>query len=173
MDAGVRGGARWSMGGARCCWGGGGPRGRNPIATRRTSDVSGRAGKAGKREIGELEWAVEDAEQGGYAHFMLKEIFEQPRALQESLLPTLAESIVNGLDLNWRIGSISIVACGTSFHAGLVGKYVIEQLTAIPVNVYHASEFRYSPPVQNVGGMLSARPLVLLKIGRASCRERV
>ena len=125
-------------------------------------EISDMAGKTREPEIEELEWAVEDAEQGGYAHFMLKEIFEQPRALQESLLPTLAEAIVDGLDLNWRIGSISIVACGTSFHAGLVGKYVIEQLTAIPVNVYHASEFRYSPPVQNVGGMLSARPLVLL-----------
>ncbi len=125
-------------------------------------EISDMTGGTREPEIEELEWVVEDAEQGGYAHFMLKEIFEQPRALQESLLPTLAEAIVEGLDLNWRIGSISIVACGTSFHAGLVGKYVIEQLTAIPVNVYHASEFRYSPPVQNVGGMLSARPLVVL-----------
>jgi len=125
-------------------------------------EISDMTGGTREPEIEELEWVVEDAEQGGYAHFMLKEIFEQPRALQESLLPTLAEAIVEGLDLNWRIGSISIVACGTSFHAGLVGKYVIEQLTAVPVNVYHASEFRYSPPVQNVGGMLSARPLVVL-----------
>ncbi len=125
-------------------------------------EISDMTGGTRETENEEREWVVEDAEQGGYAHFMLKEIFEQPRALQESLLPTLAEAIVEGLDLNWRIGSISIVACGTSFHAGLVGKYVIEQLTAVPVNVYHASEFRYSPPVQNVGGMLSARPLVVL-----------
>jgi len=120
------------------------------------------AGNIREPEIEELDWSFEDSERGGYTHYMLKEIFEQPRALQESLLPTLAEAIIDGLDLNWRIGSISIVACGTSLHAGMVGKYVIEQLTAIPVNVCHASEFRYSPPVQNVGGMLSARPLVVL-----------
>ena len=125
-------------------------------------EISDMAGNIREPEIEELDWSFEDSERGGYAHYMLKEIFEQPRALQESLLPTLAEAIIDGLDLNWRIGSISIVACGTSLHAGLVGKYVIEQLTAIPVNVCHASEFRYSPPVQNVGGMLSARPLVVL-----------
>jgi glucosamine--fructose-6-phosphate aminotransferase (isomerizing) len=125
-------------------------------------EISDMAGNIREPEIEELDWAFEDSERGGYTHYMLKEIFEQPRALQESLLPTLAEAIIDGLDLNWRIGSISIVACGTSLHAGMVGKYVIEQLTAIPVNVCHASEFRYSPPVQNVGGMLSARPLVVL-----------
>ena len=125
-------------------------------------EISDMAGNIREPEIEELDWSFEDSERGGYTHYMLKEIFEQPRALQESLLPTLAEAIIDGLDLNWRIGSISIVACGTSLHAGMVGKYVIEQLTAIPVNVCHASEFRYSPPVQNVGGMLSARPLVVL-----------
>ena len=125
-------------------------------------EISDMIGNIREPEIEELDWSFEDSERGGYAHYMLKEIFEQPRALQESLLPTLAEAIIDGLDLNWRIGSISIVACGTSLHAGMVGKYVIEQLTAIPVNVCHASEFRYSPPVQNVGGMLSARPLVVL-----------
>ena len=138
---------------------------RNGELVRFTADsveISDMAGNTREPEIEELDWSVEDSERGGYAHYMLKEIFEQPRALQESLLPTLAEAIIDGLDLDWRIGSISIVACGTSLHAGLVGKYVIEQLTAIPVNVYHASEFRYSPPVQNVGGMLSARPLVVL-----------
>ena len=54
------------------------------------------------------------------------------------------------------------MACGTSYHAGLVGKYVIEQLTAIPVSVHYASEFRYAAPVQGVGGLLSSRPLVIL-----------
>ncbi len=130
--------------------------------TANSVEISDMAGNIREPEIEVLDWSVEDSEKGGYAHYMLKEIFEQPRALQESLLPTLAEAIIDGLDLDWRIGSISIVACGTSLHAGLVGKYVIEQLTAIPVNVCHASEFRYSPPVQNVGGMLSARPLVVL-----------
>ncbi len=77
-------------------------------------EISDMAGETREPEIEELEWTVEDAEQGGYAHFMLKEIFEQPRALQESLLPTLAEAIVEGLDLNWRIGSISIWSASMS-----------------------------------------------------------
>jgi glucosamine--fructose-6-phosphate aminotransferase (isomerizing) len=74
----------------------------------------------------------------------------------------LLDSPLEKLNLNWKIGSISVVACGTSFHAGLVGKYVIEQLTAIPVSVSYSSEFRYAAPVQGVGGLLSSRPLVVL-----------
>ncbi len=105
---------------------------------------------------------TEDAEKGGFEHFMLKEIFEQPKALQDSLTELLVESPLERLGLNWKIGSISIVACGTSYQAGLVGKYVIEQLTAIPVSVNYSSEFRYAAPVQGVGGLLSSRPLVVL-----------
>ena len=105
---------------------------------------------------------TEVAEKGGFEHFMLKEIFEQPKALQDSLTELFVESPLDNLDLSWKIGSISIVACGTSYHAGLVGKYVIEQLTAIPVSVHYASEFRYAAPVQGGGGLLSSRPLVIL-----------
>ena len=105
---------------------------------------------------------TEVAEKGGFEHFMIKEIFEQPKALQDSLTELLVESPLERLGLNWKIGSISIVACGTSYHAGLVGKYVIEQLTAIPVSVSYSSEFRYAAPVQGVGGLLSSRPLVIL-----------
>ena len=93
---------------------------------------------------------------------MLKEIFEQPKALQDSGTELLSDSKLTNLGLNWKIGSMSIVACGTSYHAGLVGKYVIEQLTAIPVSVSCSSEFRYAAPVQGVGGLLSSRPLVVL-----------
>ena len=113
-------------------------------------------------EIEEVEKYTEVSEKGGFEHFMLKEIFEQPKALQESLTELLIESPLERLGLNWKIGSISIVACGTSYHAGLVGKYVIEQLTAIPVSVSYSSEFRYAAPVQGVGGLLSSRPLVVL-----------
>ena len=109
-----------------------------------------------------VEKYTEVAEKGGFEHFMLKEIFEQPKALQDSLNELLVESPLERLGLNWKIGSISIVACGTSYHAGLVGKYVIEQLTAIPVSVSYSSEFRYAAPVQGVGGLLSSRPLVIL-----------
>ena len=80
----------------------------------------------------------------------------------QSLTELLVDSPLERLGLNWKIGSISIVACGTSYHAGLVGKYVIEQLTAIPVSVGYSSEFRYAAPVQGVGGLLSSRPLVVL-----------
>ena len=109
-----------------------------------------------------VEKYTEVAEKGGFEHFMLKEIFEQPKALQDSLTELLVESPLERLGLNWKIGSMSIVACGTSYHAGLVGKYVIEQLTAIPVSVSYSSEFRYAAPVQGVGGLLSSRPLVIL-----------
>lgn len=105
---------------------------------------------------------TEVAEKGGYEHYMLKEIFEQPKAVQDSLNELLIESPLENLGLNWKLGSISIVACGTSYHAGLVGKYVIEQLTAVPVSVQYSSEFRYAAPVQGVGGLLSSRPLVVL-----------
>ena len=113
-------------------------------------------------EIETVEKYTEVAEKGGYEHFMLKEIFEQPKVLQDSLTELLVDSPLEHLGLNWKIGSISIVACGTSYHAGLVGKYVIEQLTAIPVSVGYSSEFRYAAPVQGVGGLLSSRPLVVL-----------
>ena len=113
-------------------------------------------------EIEEVEKYTEVSEKGGFEHFMLKEIFEQPKALQDSLRELLIDSPLEKLNLNWKIGSISVVACGTSFHAGLVGKYVIEQLTAIPVSVSYSSEFRYAAPVQGVGGLLSSRPLVVL-----------
>lgn len=121
------------------------------------------------RELQSLEYEVEIvekyteiAEKGGYEHFMLKEIFEQPKALQDSLNELLIDNPLEKLGLNWKIGSISVIACGTSYHAGLVGKYVIEQLTAIPVSVGYSSEFRYAAPVQGVGGLLSSRPLVVL-----------
>ena len=115
-----------------------------------------------KFEIETVEKYTEVSEKGGFEHFMLKEIFEQPKALQDSQTELFVNSPLDKLHLNWKIGSISIVACGTSYHAGLVGKYVIEQLTAIPVSVHYASEFRYAAPVQGVGGLLSSRPLVVL-----------
>ena len=113
-------------------------------------------------DVETIEKYTEVAEKGGYEHFMLKEIFEQPKAIQDSLNELLIESPLEKLGLNWKLGSISIVACGTSYHAGLVGKYVIEQLTAVPVSVQYSSEFRYAAPVQGVGGLLSSRPLVVL-----------
>ncbi|HHH79833.1 MAG TPA: glutamine--fructose-6-phosphate transaminase (isomerizing) [Thermoplasmatales archaeon] len=102
------------------------------------------------REVHVVEWSIEDAEKGGFPHFMLKEIYEQPHAIQHSLrgrISEIGQSVkfngkVEGL-LHGDFDSISIVACGTSFYAGLIGKYIIEELTGIPVSVELASEYRY------------------------------
>lgn len=104
-------------------------------------------GRSVDREIQEIEWSLESAEKGGYKHFMIKEIFEQPAALQESMRGRWVEPSYryNHRDLR----SLRIVACGTSYHAGLTGKYIIEEILKIPVTVEVASEFRYSPRIMD------------------------
>ncbi len=100
-------------------------------------------GELVERETKEITWSVEDAEKGGYEHYMLKEIYEQPKAIHDSFLGRL-----NGLDevdlSRYDIDSINLISCGTSYHAALVGKYIIERLTGIPCNTELASEYRYS-----------------------------
>ena len=103
-------------------------------------------GNAVKREAQEIEWSLEDAEKGGYKHFMLKEIFEQPAALQESMRGRWVEPADRYNHRSLR--SVKIVACGTSYHAGLTGKYILEEILKIPVTVEVASEYRYSPPIR-------------------------
>ncbi len=100
-------------------------------------------GKRIKRDVVHIDWSIEDAEKGGYEHFMLKEIFEQPAAIENTFYSLTSR------DNMWNVNfdRITIVACGTSYHAGLVGKYVIEELLHIPVEVYYASEYRYRPKV--------------------------
>ncbi len=107
------------------------------------------------RELVRIEWDKEQAEKDGYEHYMLKEIYEQPRALRNTLVGRVDERTQKvafpGLNLTPQaitgIDKIFIVACGTAYHAGLVGKYVIESLTQIPVEVDVASEFRYRRPL--------------------------
>ena len=93
-------------------------------------------------------WSVEDAKKGGYAHFMLKEIHEQPRVIRDTIgeYISLTESIANLADADTQEG-LQIVACGTSYHAALIGKYVIEELVRVPVRVELASEFNYASPI--------------------------
>ncbi len=92
-----------------------------------------------------IKWSVEDAEKGGYEHYMLKEIHEQPKAIHDSLLGRLAE--FDEVDFSkYDIDHINIISCGTSYHAGLVGKYIIEKIAGIPCMVDLASEYRYSSP---------------------------
>lgn len=105
--------------------------------------------------VEELEWSLEMLEKGGYEHFMLKEIHEQPNSITDSmrgrLHADLGVILLGGIkDYEQKLRNarrIIIVACGTSWHAGLVGEYLIEDLTRIPVEVEYASEFRYRNPV--------------------------
>ena len=102
-----------------------------------------------------IDWSPQMAEKGGYKHFMLKEIFEQPRAIQDTiagrLLPDQGDVLIEEFRLSETalraVRRIVIVACGTSWHAGLVGKFLIEDRCRLPVDVDIASEFRYRNPV--------------------------
>ncbi len=104
------------------------------------------------REIRTIEWELEAAEKAGYEHFMLKEIHEQPKSLRDAISGRLNE-LTGEVDLKelnltkkdvQSINRLIIVACGTSYHAGLIGKYAIESITDLPVNVEIGSEFRYA-----------------------------
>ncbi|MFW6140989.1 MAG: glutamine--fructose-6-phosphate transaminase (isomerizing) [Candidatus Saliniplasma sp.] len=111
--------------------------------TEDTVEIWDRDGKSVERETKTVEWSIEDAEKGGYEHYMMKEIHEQPKAIHESLLGRLKG--FQELDLKkYRIDSIRLIACGTSYHAALVGKYIIEEISGIPCMVEMASEYRYS-----------------------------
>ncbi len=121
-------------------------------------------GKEISKEVTEISWSLADAEKGGYPHFMLKEIFEQPDALQHTILGRIdleKEEITferDGLDRQFLedIERIFIVACGTSYHAGLVTKYILERHARIPVEVDLASEFRYREPLVDKNSLFIA-----------------
>ena len=111
-------------------------------------------GREKKKEIKKISWSMEDAEKGGYEHFMLKEIYEQPRAIEDTINGRLKNGTINikeelGMDENSlkKISKIIIVACGTSWHSALVGEFMLEELAKIPVEVEYASEFRYRNPI--------------------------
>ncbi len=107
------------------------------------------------KKVFEVNWNAEAAEKGGFEHFMLKEIYEQPKAIKDTMRGRLAENgtEINFTELDWTpedftgISKIFIVACGTAYHAGIVGKYYLENLARIPVEVDIASEFRYRSPL--------------------------
>ena len=110
-------------------------------------------GNAAQRKISTLDFTVESAQKGGFEHFMLKEIMEQPAAVRRTLEGRIKEGKVCFDNLNLtlemleNISRIQIVACGSAYHAGMVGKYVLEETLRIPVDVDIASEFRYRNPV--------------------------
>jgi glucosamine--fructose-6-phosphate aminotransferase (isomerizing) len=106
------------------------------------------AGKVLPHNEYEISWDASAAERGGFEHFMLKEIFEQPKAIADTLLGRisgLGNDVTKGIDLR-DIDKVVIVACGTAYHAGLVGKYAIEKWANIAVDVELASEYRYREP---------------------------
>lgn len=99
-----------------------------------------------------IDWDVAQAEKGGWEHFMIKEIHEQPRAMHDTLMARMRDGKIDLSEINiteqliQSIRGIHIVACGSAYHAGILGKYVIENVARIPVNVDIASEFRYRMP---------------------------
>ncbi len=107
------------------------------------------------KPVNQIEWDLATIERGGFDHFMLKEIFEQPESLENTLRGHLLDdegsARVHGLNMTdeelKQINRIVITACGTSWHAGLIGEYMLEELARIPVEVEYASEFRYRNPV--------------------------
>ena len=103
-----------------------------------------------EKEHHHIDWEISAAEKGGYEHFMLKEIMEEPEALRRAILPRIkdGEVVFDGLQLDISCyDSIKIIACGSSYHVGMVGKYNLEKLARIPVEVVLASEFRYCDPI--------------------------
>ena len=113
-----------------------------------------------EKELKTADWDVSAAEKGGYEHFMLKEIFEQPTAIKTTIAPRITDGLPDlsecGITPERLTGfrRIHVVACGTAMHAGMVGKYVIERLAKVPVNVDIASEFRYRDPLVGKGDLV-------------------
>jgi len=126
------------------------------ILTKNKVEIKDKNGKILNKKINHIDWNFELAEKAGYKHFMLKEIHEQPRAITETLngrLKNGSTNLANELKFNEgelkKISRIIIVACGTSWHAGLAGEFMLEELAKIPVEVEYASEFRYRNPIIN------------------------
>jgi glucosamine--fructose-6-phosphate aminotransferase (isomerizing) len=112
-------------------------------------------GRPVKRQVSHILWDPIMAEKGGYKHFMLKEIFEQPRAVRDTTLGRVGQEtgriFLDEMDIRpeefARLRQVKIIACGTSWHAGLAGKFMIEKLARLPVEVDYGSEFRYRDPI--------------------------
>jgi glutamine---fructose-6-phosphate transaminase (isomerizing) len=112
-------------------------------------------GKMVRRTVSRILWDPIMAEKGGYKHFMLKEIFEQPRAIKDTMLGRVGQEsgrvFLDEVDISEAdfkaFEQVKIVACGTSWHAGLAGKFIIERLARLPVEVDYGSEFRYRDPI--------------------------
>ncbi|MCL1933679.1 MAG: glutamine--fructose-6-phosphate transaminase (isomerizing) [Candidatus Azobacteroides sp.] len=115
-------------------------------------------------DIKQLQLSISELEKGGYPHFMLKEIFEQPKTITDAIrgrvnvemTNVVLSGVIDNKEIFINAKRIIIVACGTSWHAGLIGEYLIEDMCRIPVEVEYASEFRYRNPVINKGDIVIA-----------------
>ena len=113
------------------------------------------AGKPMQRQVQRVTWDPIQAEKGGFKHFMLKEIYEQPRAVRDTTLGRISQDsgrvFLEEMEVSEqefaRVNKVNIAACGTSWHAGLAGKFMIERLARVPVEVDYASEYRYRDPI--------------------------
>ena len=113
-------------------------------------------GNSVSNEVHEIKWKVKEIEKSGFKHFMLKEIFEQPDTIRNVLRGRVKDNKIKlTVDLK-SIRRIVIVACGTSWHSALIGKYLIEEIAGIPVEVDYASEFRYRNPILKKGDLVIA-----------------
>ena len=112
-------------------------------------------GEVIEKELTEIKWDAEAAEKGGFEHFMIKEIFEQPRAVRDTMNSVVKDGKIDLSEVGLSeeeiqdIHQIHIVACGSAYHVGVVAQYVMEDLARIPVRVELASEFRYRNPILN------------------------
>ena len=134
------------------------------VLTPRGVRVLDRDGGTASRPMQHIMWDPVMAEKGGYKHFMLKEIFEQPRAVRDTILGRIGRGsgkiFLDEMDITpaelVAVNQVRIVACGTSWHAGLAGKFMIERLARLPAEVDYGSEFRYRDPI------LDARTLTVV-----------
>jgi len=125
------------------------------VATREGVQLSDFEGRPIKRQVSRILWDPIMAEKGGYKHFMLKEIYEQPRSVRDTVLGRVGQEsgriFLDEMDIQPRefreFESVKIIACGTSWHAALAGKFMIEKMARIPVEVDYGSEFRYRDPI--------------------------
>jgi glucosamine--fructose-6-phosphate aminotransferase (isomerizing) len=132
------------------------------MLTRNNIEITSLNGKgcvSFRDKIVEVDWTPSIAEKNGYEHFMLKEIFEQPEAVHNTIGEWIdhPERLLEELNLNLKmtigLGKLDIIACGTSYHAALVAQYMIRNLARIPVHVEIASEYRYSNPIVEKGNL--------------------
>lgn len=127
--------------------------GEMAVLTENNIEIFNELSQRVEKEAFEVTWDIEAAEKGGYQHFMMKEIHEQPKAIRDTLSPRLNEDneiVLDEINLSKqdleKINKVTIVACGTASYAGLVGKYAIEKFARIPAELDIASEFRYRDP---------------------------